>query len=95
MGLDLTLRSRQVQYLEYIAERDDLPLSHALEKVLSCAMSAEAPETSRRTVKIRKHFSLGVVHIEFLDTLAARLGLLRSDVARRLIDEARAKNQTI
>ncbi len=95
MTTDLTLRTQHVQYLEYIADRDDIPLSHALEKVLADAAAGDAPPNGRRTVKIRKHFSIAVAHVTFLDTMAARLGLWRSDVARRLIDEARAKDQTI
>lgn len=93
--VDLTLRTKQVQYLEYIAERDDIPLSHALGQILASAIETEAPATERKTIKIRKHFSLTIQHVQFLDKLSTRYGLWRSDIARRLIDDALSKDRTI
>lgn len=94
--LDLTLRTRQVLHLEYLAEREDTTLSGALAIVLDEAKGSAADQSpTRKSIKIRKHFSLRPEHVEFLDRLASKFGLLRSDMGRRLIDQAVAKDRSI
>lgn len=91
-AVDLTLRTQQIVYLEYLSERDDSPLSHALGKIIDKAMLVIVLEQGRPTRKVRKHFSMSPAHVAFIDRLSVKWGIPRSDVARRLIDEALAKD---
>jgi hypothetical protein len=83
----LHLRVPHVRYLRYIADRDSIPISGAIAAII--AGHAEAALQDRRSVKkARQHFTIQEEHMELLDRLAARLGLTRSDMMRRLIDHA-------
>lgn len=93
--IDLTLRSQHIQYLEYIAERDEIPLSRALGTLIERKMSVASPAASRAPRKVDKHVTVLSSHLAWLDRLAARLGIQRSDAVRRLIDEALTKDVTL
>jgi hypothetical protein len=93
--IDLTLRTQQLQYLEYLAERDELPLSRALARIIDRCAEVPWSHPVNPTKKARKHFFLAPKHIALLDQLSVIWGLPRSDVARRLIDEALEKDTTL
>lgn len=95
IDVDLTLRTQQVHYLEYVSERDDVPLSRALASIIARKMESQRLDGPRPAKKERKHFNILVVHLAFVDRLCITLGLPRSEVVRRLIDEALTRDQTI
>lgn len=89
--VDVTLRSTQADYIAYLARREDISQSKALGLILE-DWASKVPDGIRRAPrKARKHFWIKPHHLALLDTLAARWGLSRSDVARRLIDAAAAE----
>ena len=51
-----------------------------------------AGEIGKPARKVRKHFSLQIRHLSFIDRLTVKWGMSRAAVARRLIDEALAKD---
>lgn len=92
--VDLLLRSRQADYLRYVAERDEVSLSGALAAILDAHVeSAAAAQRPER--KVRVHFYIDPAHLAVLDMLATTWGLMRSDAARRLLDSARANDPWI
>ena len=93
--IDFTLRSRQVQYLEYLSERDGEPFSHALAKIITWALQNLMVDAPGRTEKVRKHVMIPEECLDFVDILSSRWGLPRSDVVRRLVDDAMARDTTI
>jgi hypothetical protein len=93
--VNLYLRSRQIQYLEYLAERHECALSHAVGRIVGRARQTTDLEVGRPAQKECRHFSLDQTHIGFIDLLAAKWGVNRSEVARRLIDDALARDQSI
>lgn len=95
VDIDLTLRTSQVDYLEYLAECWEAPFSRALRRLIDSRIAAEMDAPSRPPRKFRKHVKLEAHHLTFIDKIAAREGLSRSDIARRLIDEARLEDQTL
>lgn len=95
VDVDLYLRSKQVGYLEYLAERHDCHLSHAVGQIVGRARQTVDVETVRPQEKVRIHLVLDVTHLSFIDRLGVVWGIWRSDVVRRLIDDAMAKDQTI
>ena len=94
LTIDLSLRTPHVHYLEYLAEQHGLSVSGAfgfiLEQHASLVMLNYKPPRKRR-----KHLSIDPKHADILDRLAVRSGLLKADVARRLIDEAMAKDEVV
>lgn len=92
----LTLRTQQIDYLEYLAERDDTNLSRAFGRIIERKIVVQPPtEQARASRKLRKTLTLLPSHLEMIDQMSESLGLPRSDIARRLIDEALAKDSTI
>lgn len=93
--IDIYIRSRQHQYLEYLAERDGCAFSRAFEKIIKLAIQNLILDSPGRTEEIRKHIGIGMPSLEFIDRLSVLWGLPRSDVVRRLIDDALARDTTI
>lgn len=93
--MDFVLRTQQIQYLEYLAERADISISEAFGRVIERSLEAIRIEASQPAQKIRKHLTVEHAHIAFIDSLAIKWGLPRSDVARRVIDMALAEDQTV
>lgn len=91
----IDLRTRQVQYLEYIAERDDISISHAMQKVIESAIDKIYVDPPLNAQKIRLHLTVAPKCDTYLKLLASRWGIRKSDVARRLIDDAAARDQTV
>lgn len=91
-SVDVRLRSREVAYLEYLAERDEISVSKAFGLVVE--RHAQSAETlPRRPIrKVRSHFWMKPEHLVILDRLAVKWGVFRSDVARRLIGQALAED---
>lgn len=69
--------------LEILIERQVRSFSQALDIV------AGSPE------KTRRHVTISASHLAFLDKLAGRSGLSRSDVIRRLVEDAMTKDKPI
>jgi hypothetical protein len=87
--IQLTLRTNQVTYLEYLCERGRITIHQAFEQVIGAHRSDET-QANRPPRKERVDVWLSNDSLNFLDLLAARAGLERSDMARRLIDETQA-----
>lgn len=88
VGANIGLRTTHLRYLRMKADHDGISLSRALAGIIA----AQAPDASRTLCRIEKvwvHLNLQPDHMEALDALAVRMGLTRSDVVRRLIDQAR------
>lgn len=92
-SIDVTLRDPHVAYLERLAEREEISVSAAFANILE-QRAIGMGTTERPPRKARKHFSITEPHLALLDRLTVRLGLKRSDVARRLIDWAMAEEQS-
>lgn len=91
--VELTLRTEHAEYLEYIAERDSLLLSHALEYVVAeVAQAVRIPARPKPSRKERRHVSIGQSSHDFINQLAALWGIPRSGAARRLIELAMARD---
>ena len=88
--VDVRLRTDRVQYLEYRAQRDEISLSQALESIIDAHAPLPTPRALTRPGRIeRKHLTIDGARLAVIDRLALEWGLMRSDVAARLIDEAR------
>lgn len=83
------LRDTQASYLERKAEQDGVTESMVLREILDTYSDAVATPPSVRPRKASKNVVLGVHQIAILDALCVRWGLTRSDVVRRIIDDAR------
>lgn len=92
--IDLSLRTPHVHYLEYLAEQHGLSVSGAfgliLEKHTSLTLLSYKPPR-----KEKKHLLIDPRHAEILERLAVRSGLFKADIARRLIDEAMARDEVV
>lgn len=86
--MDVALRTQHVDYLEYLAERDGITLSHAFSLVLEAFKIAARTRRKPPNKRADKHFSLGDEHHAFLQRLSVDWGVSQSEVARRLIDGA-------
>lgn len=89
-GARVTVRllTPQRNYLEYVAERDEISLSRSLGLIIEghgLGMRAHGRLPVRKTPI---NFVINLPHLAILDQLAGQWGLTRSDVARRLIDGA-------
>jgi len=93
--LTLCLRTQQVDYLEYIAERDDIPLSRAFWSVLDRHAEIAQLRPRRPSQKAMKHLTLDDPHRAILERLSVRFGIPLVEVSRRVIDEALASDGTI
>lgn len=88
--VDLTLRSDHADYLEYIADRDSLLLSHALEAVLDEVAQRLSQVPQRRPNRKRRvHVSIAKSRLLLVDLLVVKWGIKRSQVVMRLVDMAR------
>lgn len=94
VDLDLYLRSPQAEYLERLMERRATDLSSVVRELVKQKMSAGTGEQKQSPRKVRKHIVIAPRLLAFVDAMAAREGLMRADVFRRLIDEARANEPT-
>lgn len=90
----LTLRTNHLTYLEYIADRDRSTVHDAMNKVID-GFSGANDTTAQRPKKACVDVVLKIEMLDILDRLSAQNGLERSDMARRLIDETQARDQTI
>jgi hypothetical protein len=95
IDVDLTLRTQQADYLEYLADRDETNEAVAFRRILDKRMASQSGIPPSPPQKVRKHYTVMGYHLEFIDRMAAWWGLPRSDVVRRLIDEALSKDTTI
>ena len=87
--VDFLVRSQHVEYLEYVAERDQVSLSAALTTVLDeNLIGFSRPAGGRRSGKERLHLYIPAHHLALLDRLAVMTGLSRTDAAMRVIEAA-------
>ncbi len=89
--IDISLRTPHVHYLEYLAEQQGLSVSGAFGFIVE-KHAALALLTYKPPRKEKKHLLIEPRHADILDKLAIRSGLFKADIARRLIDEAMAKD---
>lgn len=89
------LRTRQLQYLQYLSERDDTPLSHSLSRVIEQAKERIFVDPHIQAKKERKHFSLPASCVAYVTLLASRWGTTKNEVVRRLVDDAAARDLTV
>lgn len=89
--MDTYLRSPQLAYLRRISEREGVSLSQALGSIIE-TQAEVASDQSSSSRKARTTLTLEPAQLALLDRLALKLGLSRSDVARRLIDHAQAND---
>lgn len=88
--LNLELRSQQVAYLRLVGEREDLPASHVLSRIIEANAHIAPSGGALVARKARLHVFLNLTCLAILDALARRWGLSRSDVVMRLVDDAQA-----
>jgi hypothetical protein len=93
--IQLTLRTGQLTYLEYLAERSRITVHHALDLLLLERRKIDSLEAGIPPRKERIDVWLSTEALSFLDQAAVRFGLERSDIARRLIDETQSRDTTI
>jgi hypothetical protein len=86
--IDVFLRTRHAAYLRRLANREDVSLSRAFAMVVEDILPAPTPTNS--PAKVRAKMVICPENLAVLDKLARDGGISRSDVARRLIDEAMA-----
>lgn len=75
-------------YLRRRSEIHGSNLSDALAAVIEEIALGNAACSPRIARKARAHVALSSEHLALIDRQAVRLGVVRSDVVRRLIDEA-------
>lgn len=88
----IRLLNYHVDYLEYVADQDDLTMSKVVADILDAFEEFHPPKHTMPTQKDRVNITLSLTHDQLLDRLSARWGVSRSEVARRLIDRA-ARNR--
>lgn len=93
VDIDLRLRTPQVRYLEYLAERDAGPLSSALEWIVTDRRQAYPVGVIVPARKVNKHLTLSRENYTYIERLSVAWGLPISDTVRRLIDEAQMKDE--
>lgn len=93
--MGIALRTRHAQYVEYIADRDGENFSYAISKIIFRARQNLIIDGPERIEKIRKHVMISESDWQFVNTLAKTWGLEQSDVMRRLIDDALARDTTV
>lgn len=94
VDVTLRLRSPQAAFLEFLANKHEVDESKIVRRLIVKRINEDqAPVLADNAVKRRKHLVLGLRHIAYLDKLCRRYGLSRSDVVRRLIDDAREEHQ--
>jgi len=93
--LNVELLTPQTAYLEYLAERDGINLSEALGTIIVRIRSPQLCQSGASAKRDRRHLRIHPDHLARVDDIAARAGLPRSEILRRLIDEAAATDQTL
>lgn len=85
--INVLLRSQQMDYLEYLAERDDTSIGKALGDLIE---QHAPPEITTRPQgrMVTLHIWVRDDRLAVLDRLVAHWGLSRSDITRRIIDVA-------
>jgi len=83
----LHLRSHHTAYLGAVAEREEVTLSQAFAAMIErygniVSVDYKSPH------KARQHLSIGADHLQMLEARAARAGVSRSEMSRRVIDAA-------
>lgn len=89
VGIVVSLRQPQVDFLT----RPNLAISHAFALILDEeALLGPLPKTITPTI-VRQHLYLSKEHTAYMQAEAGARGVSRSDIARRLIDKAMAREQ--
>lgn len=94
--LQLYLRTPQIEYLERVAEREGEPVMFRVRAIINEAMARDAAAIhlfADATQKIRKSARLTRAQLTYIDRLVRKHGLQRSDIVRRLIDGAQAREE--
>lgn len=94
--VDLLLRTHHSNYLFYLADRESIGLSHAVEAIIDDAVKAIVwPPNPAPGKKVRANLSLGASRVLFIDRVAVLWGLNRSQVVMRLIEMAKARDSGV
>lgn len=93
----LILRTHHIDYLAHLCDRHYLDRPHeALARVIEQNLNKPVAKERSQTPKVsRLHTALQQNHLAFIDRMAKSTGVERSDVVRRLLDEALAGDPTI
>ena len=84
---NIYLRTPHLRYLRAVAEQESITLSGAFAAIIN-QHGDTMLHSPRRVEKVVPHVFLTQEQLGILDRLAAHMGITRSDMARRLIDEA-------
>lgn len=93
--IDLTLRTPQVEYLQYLANWGDASLSDVFGSILERHALTVDPARIKAAKRERKHFAIHPDHAAAIDRLTVQWGVSKSEVARRLIDMELARERQI
>jgi hypothetical protein len=85
--IDVSLLTREIEFLQRIADFNEISLSRAFEMVIAGRAETDAPP-NRASFKTRQTVHIDPRTLALLDRAAMKWGLTRSDAARRLVDAA-------
>jgi hypothetical protein len=85
------IRTHQRSWLKRVAEREDVPVSTVFATLIEtcCAQIVNRPPTK----EFRAHVMIGDNHLQMLEQMARAAGVNRSEMARRMIDQALTKER--
>lgn len=87
----LRLRTPHAKFLKYRAEADDMEISRILRRLINVCIMREQANAAGQAESFelyRRHFLLTPAQLGFLDRMSERLGITRSEAARRVLDTA-------
>lgn len=91
----LTLRPRQVAYLQELSKWDEVPESQVFGAILEKYAPHRLLLAQRGGIAIRKHFASNPERADLLEALSKHWGIQRSEAARVLIDMAFAVDRLV
>lgn len=91
---DILLRDHHVEFLTFLAEESGSTVSVALSKILARTVASPKKSPSKPSKSVRKHLVFIPAQLAMIDRMAVLFGVQRSDIVRRLIDEAIALQPT-
>lgn len=86
----LRLMTHHVDYLRRTARQNDSCMSKVFGDIIENLTVVDRP-TKNNPVQSPLSVTISIEHLAAIDGLAVRLGISRSDVARRLIESVQAK----
>lgn len=94
--IEFSFRTEQVSYMQALAERWETSLSSVFRTLVDKRITASTTEGPWIPPKqITKNLTISAKHLQYIDGVASRTGLSRSDVARRLINEMLERDKSV